>query len=134
GWLRPFPNALTGATWDLLFSLFPGFSFLGLGALALLSAMRMPRHRMFKIQTIGLAGFGALLALIGLGLLVPPLRDRVQDIYWFVAKVAVFMYLYIWYRGTFPRYRFDQLMMVGWKILLPTALAALIATAVVGVF
>ncbi|MBV8891003.1 MAG: NADH-quinone oxidoreductase subunit H [Acidobacteria bacterium] len=134
GWLRPFPNALTGATWDLLFSLFPGFSFLGLGALALLSAMRMPRHRMFKIQTIGLAGFGALLALIGLGLFVPPLRDRAQDIYWFVAKVAVFMYLYIWYRGTFPRYRFDQLMMVGWKILLPTALAALIATAVVGVF
>ena len=134
GWLRPFPNALTGATWDLLFSLFPGFSFLGLGALALLSAMRMPRHRMFKIQTIGLAGFGALLALVGLGLFVPPLRDRVQDIYWFVAKVAVFMYLYIWYRGTFPRYRFDQLMMVGWKILLPTALAALIATAVVGVF
>ena len=42
------------------------------------------------------------------------------------------MYLYIWYRGTFPRYRFDQLMKVGWKVLLPTGLAVLIATAIWG--
>jgi NADH-quinone oxidoreductase subunit H len=42
------------------------------------------------------------------------------------------MYLYIWYRGTFPRYRFDQLMKVGWKVLLPTGLGVLIATAVFG--
>ena len=41
-------------------------------------------------------------------------------------------YLYIWYRGTFPRYRFDQLMKVGWKVLLPIGLAVLITTAVVG--
>jgi NADH-quinone oxidoreductase subunit H len=59
-------------------------------------------------------------------------RDRVGDIFWFSAKVAVFMYLYIWYRGTFPRYRFDQLMKVGWKVLLPTGLALLILTAIVG--
>ena len=55
-----------------------------------------------------------------------------QDIFWFVAKVAFFMYLYIWYRGTFPRYRFDQLMRVGWKVLLPIGLGVLIATALVG--
>lgn len=134
GWLRPFPNALTGPTWDLVFSLFPGLTFLGLAGMALFSAMRMPKHRFFKIQTIGLAGFGALLGLIGLMLLIPPVRDRVQDVYWFVAKVAVSMYLYIWYRGTFPRYRFDQLMKIGWKILLPIGLGVLVATAVVGVF
>jgi NADH-quinone oxidoreductase subunit H len=134
GWLRPFPNALTGSTWDLVFSLFPGLTFLGLAAMALFSAMRMPKHRFFKIQTLGLAGFGAVLGLIGVILFIPPVRDRIQDIYWFVAKVAVFMYLYIWYRGTFPRYRFDQLMKVGWKVLLPVGLAVLVATAVVGVF
>jgi NADH-quinone oxidoreductase subunit H len=133
GWLRPFPNALTSPTWELVFSLFPGLTFLGLGAMALFSAARMPKHRFFKIQTIGLAGFGAVLALIGLILFIPPVRDRVQDIYWFTAKVAVFMYLYIWYRGTFPRYRFDQLMKVGWKVLLPLGLGVLIATAIVGV-
>jgi len=59
-------------------------------------------------------------------------RDRVADIFWFSAKVAGFMYLYIWYRGTFPRYRFDQLMKVGWKILLPMGLALLILTASAG--
>ena len=92
----------------------------------------MPKHPLFKIQTMGLAGFGAVLGLIGLVLLIPGVRDRVNDIFWFSAKVAVFMYLYIWYRGTFPRYRFDQLMKVGWKILLPMGLALLVLTAVVG--
>lgn len=133
GWLRPFPHWLSGETWDTVFSLFPGLTFLGLAGMALFSASRMPKHRYFKIQTLGLAGFGALLALIGLILFIPPVRDRVQDIYWFVAKVAVFMYLYIWYRGTFPRYRFDQLMKVGWKVLLPIGLAVLIVTGILGV-
>jgi NADH-quinone oxidoreductase subunit H len=133
GWLRPFPNLLAGPTWDLVFSLFPGLTFLALAGLTLFSAARMPKLRYFRVQTIGLAGFGALLGLIGLILFIPPVRTRVQDIYWFVAKVAVFMYLYIWYRGTFPRYRFDQLMKVGWKVLLPTGLGVLIVTAIVGV-
>jgi NADH-quinone oxidoreductase subunit H len=96
------------------------------------NAARMPKHPLFKIQTIGLAGFGAVLALIGLVMFLAPVRERVGDIFWFAAKVAGFMYLYIWYRGTFPRYRFDQLMKVGWKVLLPMGLALLILTAVVG--
>jgi NADH-quinone oxidoreductase subunit H len=134
GWLRPFPNALSGPTWDLVFSLFPGLTFLGLAGLCFYSAGRMPKLHHFRIQKLGLMGFGGLLGLIGIVLFIPPVKDRVQDIYWFVAKVAVFMYLYIWYRGTFPRYRFDQLMKVGWKVLLPLGLAVLMATALVGVF
>jgi NADH-quinone oxidoreductase subunit H len=132
GWLRPFPNSLSGATWDLVFSLFPGITFLFLAGMCFYSTARMPKHPLFKIQTMGLAGFGAALAVIGLILFLPQVRVRVVDIYWFSAKVAGFMYLYIWYRGTFPRYRFDQLMKVGWKVLLPTGLALLILTALVG--
>ena len=87
-----------------------------------------------------------MLALIGLLLLSIPLVARgirtaapcslalgLTAVYWFIAKIAVFMYLYIWYRATFPRYRFDQLMQVGWKVLLPIALGVLIATAALGI-
>ncbi len=129
GWLRPFPNWLHGERWDQMFSFFPGLTFLFLAAITFFNVVRMPKHPFFRIQTIGLAGFGAVLGLIGLILLVPQVRVRVSDIFWFAAKVAGFMYLYIWYRGTFPRYRFDQLMKVGWKVLLPTGLALLILTA-----
>ncbi|HKH99390.1 MAG TPA: complex I subunit 1 family protein [Candidatus Sulfotelmatobacter sp.] len=146
GWLRPFPSlhgpevaiphvwppvdpsASRGAL-DLVFALCPGIAFLFLAGMCLFNVVRMPKHPLFKIQTMGLAAFGAVLGLIGLVLFVPLVRDRVNDIFWFSAKVAAFMYLYIWYRGTFPRYRFDQLMKVGWKVLLPTGLAVLILTA-----
>jgi NADH-quinone oxidoreductase subunit H len=133
GWLRPFPNLLTGETWDLIFSLFPAATFLLLALLAFIGTIRMPRHSYFRIQTLGLGGFAALLGLIALILLIPPVRDRIQDIYWFSIKVAGFMYLYVWYRGTFPRYRFDQLMRMGWKVLLPMGIGVLILTALVGV-
>jgi NADH-quinone oxidoreductase subunit H len=132
GWLRPFPNALSGPNWNLLFSFFPGLTFLFLAGLCFYNTARMPKHPLFKIQTLGLGGFGAALALVGLLLFVPAVRQSVGDIFWFSAKVAAFMYLYIWYRGTFPRYRFDQLMKVGWKVLLPTGLTLLILTALVG--
>jgi NADH-quinone oxidoreductase subunit H len=132
GWLRPFPNWLIGDKWDLVFSLFPGITFLLLAAMCFYNTARMPKHPLFRVQTLGLAGFGVVLGVIGLLLFLTPVRVRVNDIFWFAAKVAAFMYLYIWYRGTFPRYRFDQLMKVGWKVLLPTGLALLILTAVVG--
>ena len=129
GWLRPFPNLLSGPTWDRAFSLFPGIAFLFLAAMCFFNTARMPKHPLFRIQTIGLAVFGIVLGLIGLILFIPAVSMRGQDIFWFSAKVGGFMYLYIWYRGTFPRYRFDQLMQMGWKVLLPLGLGVLILTA-----
>jgi NADH-quinone oxidoreductase subunit H len=129
GWLRPFPNLLSNSTWDLVFSLFPGVTFLFFAAICFFNAARMPKHPLFRIQTVGLAGFGIVLGLIGLILFIPAVSIRVQDIFWFAAKVAGFMYMYIWYRGTFPRYRFDQLMQMGWKVLLPMGLGVLVLTA-----
>jgi NADH-quinone oxidoreductase subunit H len=134
GWMRPFPQWLSGDTWDLVFSLIPGITFILLAGMAFVGVIRMPKHPYFRVQTIGLAGFGALLGLIGLLLFAPPVRDRIQDIFWFSAKVATSMYMYIWYRGTFPRYRFDQLMKVGWKVLLPLGIGVLILTALFGVW
>ena len=49
-------------------------------------------------------------------------------VFWFVLKVFFFLFLYIWVRGTLPRFRYDQLMGFGWKFLLPLAIANIIAT------
>ncbi len=146
GWMRPFPNLLHAPAWDFIFSLFPGLTFLGLAAIAFIGTARMPSHSFFKIQKIGLGVFGVLLGGLALLLLVIAIAGRSADmslaarfdegigyVYWFVLKVAVFMYLFIWYRATWPRYRFDQLMRVGWKVLLPISLGVLMLTAVVGV-
>jgi NADH:ubiquinone oxidoreductase subunit H len=144
--MRPFPGILHGSAWDFIFSLFPALTFFGLAAIAVVGVVRMPAHSFFKIQKIGLAVFAALLGLIALLLLVIAVAGRSADaslgsrlnesigyVYWFLLKVAVFMYLFIWYRATWPRYRFDQLMRVGWKVLLPISLAVLVLTAIVGV-
>ena len=53
-------------------------------------------------------------------------------IFWFGIKVVIFLYCYLWFRWTWPRYRYDQLMKIGWQWLLPLAIANLIVTAVCG--
>ncbi len=52
--------------------------------------------------------------------------DVIPPFIWFAAKVGFFLFCYIWFRATFPRYRFDQLMGLGWKVLLPVSLANLV--------
>jgi len=56
--------------------------------------------------------------------------DVVPPFIWYLAKVMAFIFVYIWFRGTFPRYRFDQLMQVCWKWLLPLSLANVAIVAV----
>jgi NADH-quinone oxidoreductase subunit H len=60
----------------------------------------------------------------------PPVLQALLPVFWFVAKVFVFLFIYIWVRGTLPRFRYDQLMAFGWKFLLPMAIANVVATAV----
>ncbi len=133
GWLRPFPNLLAGKSWDLAFSLVPGLTFFVLAGLCFFFYTRMPRVRALRPEAIGQAGLGCVLLGLGVILLLPGVRERIQDIYWFTVKVMCFMYLYIWYRATFPRYRFDQLMKIGWKVLLPVSIGVVILTALIGV-
>ncbi len=55
--------------------------------------------------------------------------DLVPGWIWFLAKTFVFLYIFIWIRATLPRYRYDQLMRLGWKVLIPLAIANLVVTA-----
>src|SRR5438067_6768642 len=52
---------------------------------------------------------------------------------WFFVKSFLFLYLFIWVRATLPRYRYDQLMRLGWKVLIPLAIANLVVTGIVKV-
>jgi NADH-quinone oxidoreductase subunit H len=57
-----------------------------------------------------------------------PLLAAIIPIFWFVVKVVFFLFLYIWVRGTLPRFRYDQLMGFGWKFLMPLAIVNIICT------
>ncbi len=61
----------------------------------------------------------------------PPLLQAVLPVFWFALRVFGFLFVYIWVRGTLPRFRYDQLMAFGWKFLLPLAIANLVITALV---
>ena len=54
----------------------------------------------------------------------------VPGIFWLLLKMAFFIFLYFWLRATFPRYRYDQIMYLGWKVLIPVTLVWLIVVAV----
>jgi len=59
--------------------------------------------------------------------------DLIPSWIWFFGKMFVFLYLFIWIRATLPRYRYDQLMRIGWKVLIPVAIANIVVTGVVKV-
>ena len=67
--------------------------------------------------------FGNLLPSIG-----GPVIAAITPLLWFVLKVFCFLCLYVWVRGTLPRFRYDQLMGFGWKYLMPLAIANIIVT------
>lgn len=58
----------------------------------------------------------------------------VPGLVWFLLKVSAFMVVYIWFRATFPRYRFDQLMDLGWKTLIPMSMGNLVLVALAALY
>jgi NADH-quinone oxidoreductase subunit H len=123
GWLRPFASVRA-----LDFLNYTPVAVLLLAAGAIVLGIRKNRVPGEKGFLMAVAGLCVLLALV---VAIPGVNAWIQGIFWFLAKVMVFLYAFIWYRGTFPRYRYDQLMNVGWKVLIPLALANVIVTAVV---
>jgi NADH-quinone oxidoreductase subunit H len=130
GWLRPFPN-VEAMAW-----LENGWLFFGplvAGAFAgWLFDQRVGTGLRFMFAggfLGGALGFGlSWLDLFGWSSLRVPV---VSGAFWFFAKVSFFLFFYIWMRGTYPRYRYDQLMDLGWKWLIPLSVGNVIVTGLV---
>jgi NADH-quinone oxidoreductase subunit H len=119
GWLSPFPDSWT---WQLYL---PGAGLLLVGAYCAydtVAHMRGIARLQLTVVTLLALGIGALC-------LLPAVAQVIQGPFWFVTKVLAFLFLYVWTRGTLPRFRYDQLMSFGWKLLLPVSLANLVLTA-----
>jgi NADH-quinone oxidoreductase subunit H len=75
----------------------------------------------------------AMTAILFLGGWLPPFDiapfNWIPGPIWFALKIAALLFAFLWVRGTFPRYRYDQLMRLGWKVFLPISLGWVILTA-----
>ena len=126
GWLRPFPSV----KW-LDFPLNVGFPIIlfassGLLTLTLVKKLRDP------MQQKVLVGAAVLLILISAVFVPAGINAAVAGMFWFLFKVSTIIYTLIWFRGTFPRFRYDQLMNIGWKIAIPVGMAAVVINALLG--
>jgi NADH-quinone oxidoreductase subunit H len=126
GWLRPFPNV----AW-LELPVNKAFPFLlffcsGASCFVLLKKLKDP------VQQKTLIGAAILLMLVGVPFLIDPVNAAIIGLFWFMFKVGVIVYIMIWFRGTFPRFRYDQLMDIGWKYMIPIGIGALVVNALLG--
>jgi NADH-quinone oxidoreductase subunit H len=55
--------------------------------------------------------------------------NAVPGIFWLVAKVCFLLFCFLWFRATFPRYRYDQIMRLGWKVFIPLTIVWLVVIA-----
>ncbi|MFQ5878204.1 MAG: NADH-quinone oxidoreductase subunit NuoH [Acidobacteriota bacterium] len=127
GWLRPFPN-VESLSWLENGWLVVAPLILGGAAGWLVDGRAGTRPRAMFAGGLagGLAGCGA--AIGDLGGLATASLPALSGGFWFFMKVSLFLFLYIWFRGTYPRYRYDQLMSLGWKWLIPLAVLNVIGT------
>ncbi len=72
----------------------------------------------------------SLTALLFLGGWLSPFESGDSSFFWFFAKACIFAFCFLWFRATFPRYRYDQIMRLGWKVFIPVTIVWLFVEAV----
>jgi NADH-quinone oxidoreductase subunit H len=123
GWTPLFPAPYSNVIPVLLF---------GATGLLLLVAGTAPARWMDKytFPATGIVSLG--LALIfGLSFLVPVVQTILISLFWFLGKLLAVLFVFIWIRGTLPRFRYDQLMRFAWTVLFPIAMLNLLVTGLV---
>ena len=121
GWLSPFPQTPLFAWTHYI----PAVVFVLAGLALIIHGVRyitMFGRVVLPVMGLALCGLGALCGL-------PGVIEFIQGPFWFLFKIAVFLFVYVWLRGTLPRFRYDQLMGFGWKVMLPLSLMNLVVTA-----
>ena len=126
GWLRPFPNTAWLA-WPLNTGV-PVVLFAGSGVGLVILARRLR----LVTQRALLMAVAVVVILVGLAFLVPPVNTVLSGPFWFFSKLGVLIYLMIWFRATFPRLRYDQLMRLGWHWMIPAGMVCVLVNAVLG--
>src|ERR1022692_3861925 len=126
GWLRPFPSVKwldVPLNYGTPLVLFAGS---GLATFPLIRKLKDPMQQKVLLGVVViLVGIGAIMA-------IPMVNSAMIGLFWFLVKVSVIIYMMIWFRGTFPRYRYDQLMNIGWKVAIPVGMVSVLINAVLG--
>jgi NADH-quinone oxidoreductase subunit H len=129
GWLRPF----AGVPWLNFLDFVPPLLLIAIGAFCILRVTKQPTRvqQLFMLAVAGLCFVVALVlaAPVVLPVIKPSRREAVAPFYagihggfWFIFKVSLYIYFFMWLRFTIPRYRFDQLMRLGWHFLIPLSI------------
>ncbi|PYU87771.1 MAG: NADH-quinone oxidoreductase subunit H [Acidobacteria bacterium] len=122
GWLSPFP-----ASW-LFTHYLPSAILISFGLWVIWDGIRYETI----FGRIILPGLGAAITALGVVfVLLPKVNEFIQGPFWLLSKILVFLFVYVWMRGTLPRFRYDQLMAFGWKLLLPLSIVNVIVTSFV---
>ena len=119
GWLSPFP-----ASWTWTHYL-PTVILIPFGLWVIGDGIRY--ETIFGRVILPVVGT-AITALGAAFVLYPGVNEFIQGPFWLLSKIFVFLFIYVWMRGTLPRFRYDQLMAFGWKLLLPISIVNVIVT------
>ena len=121
GWLRPF----AGVPWLTFLDFIPALLTVAVAAYCVVRVPKQPT----RVQQLFMAAVAGLCFVLALVLLAPvvvpiarPFYPGIHGGFWFILKVSLYIYFFMWLRFTIPRYRFDQLMRLGWHFLIPLSI------------
>jgi NADH-quinone oxidoreductase subunit H len=137
GWLRPFPRT----HWLNFLDFLPALLMVAIGAYCVMRTPKQP-SRVQQLFMLAVAGLCFVVALVliaplilpvlkpSLAAAVKPFSDGILGGFWFIFKVSAYLYFFMWLRFTIPRYRFDQLMRLGWHFLIPLSIINVLAVGI----